>query len=137
MRATDRIGFRPAALSHWRWHWLWRMGPVEPNAVEPDTGKHTAAQARLARILAARRKPLRLPARRSGDLDGQRYANHSGGATGPGLAVGGDAPLPAKPANTASTPGNNAPCQANSDKRKRARKRTTPARMTRSPEPRP
>jgi len=124
MRATDRIGFRPAALSALALHWLWRMGPVEPNAVEPDTGKHTR-----------------------GPGPGwhgfwQRGANHSGfqpdesgtsTASGtqttpaaqpaPGSPVGGDAPLPAKPANTASTPGNNAPCQANSDKKKKARKR--------------
>ena len=37
--------------------------------------------------------------------------------------MGGDAPLPAKPANTASTPGNNAPCQANSDKKKKGKEK--------------
>ena len=65
------------------------MGPVEPTAVEPDTGKHTRGPGPGWHGFWQRgANHSGFQPDESGDLDGQRYANHSGGATGPGLARG-------------------------------------------------
>ena len=106
MRATDRIGFRPAALSALALALAvgaWAQSSQTPSSQTPANTPAAQAPAGTDSGSAAQTTPAAQPA--------------------PGSPVGGDAPLPAKPANTASTPGNNAPCQANSDKKKKGKEK--------------
>jgi tetrahydromethanopterin S-methyltransferase subunit G len=68
--------------------------------------------------------PAATPANQSPATTGNTQSTPAAAQPAPGTPVGGDAPLPAKPASTttASSSGKNSPCQANSEKKKKKEK---------------
>ena len=123
MRATDRIGFRPAVLSALALALAvgaWAQSSQSPSSQAPANTPAAQAPASTDTGSAAETTPA--PSQTNpGTSPASGTPSTPAAQPAPGTPVGGDAPLPAKPANTASTTGNNAPCQANSDKKKKGK----------------
>jgi len=123
MKATDRIGFKLAALAGLALAvavsaWAQSSGPATNQA--PANAPAAQAPSPTDSGSAAQSAPAASPAN-SGATPAGGTQSTSSAQPAPGTPVGGDAPLPAKPANTttASSGAKSNPCQADSDKKKK------------------
>ncbi len=127
MRATDRIGFRPAVLSGLVLALAmgaWAQSSQTPSSQTPASTP--AAQTPASTDSGSQAQTTSGPSQTNpGTSPNSGSQSAPAAQPAPGSPVGGDAPLPAKPAhsNTASASDKNNPCQANSDKKKKGKEK--------------